>query len=310
MRKSGSVIIALLLAACAGGAEPIDAKKFLSEQDGPKVPTMQESLVESAQNAEKAGDYPKAAQMYQQALEKDKGNKELLLALAESCRRGGDNDNAIVLYNQLLDKDPTSLAAKEGKALAMVAKGDFVSPVAPLSEVMLADPTRWKTLNAFGIILTTQGRHDEAEQYFNLALQAHPDSPAVLNNMGLSQALGGKNDTAIATLTRASELSAAGSVERKRIDLNTALVYASVGKLDDANAVAKQYLSGSALDNNMGMYAHLAKDDTMARDYLNMALTDSKVFYSKAWDNLQDISRGGTAVDTAASADKSSPNQE
>jgi hypothetical protein len=40
----------------------------------------------------------------------------------------------------------------------------------------------------------------------------------------------------------------------------------------------------------MGLYAHLAKDDQMAKSYLNMALTESKTYYGKAWENLEAVS--------------------
>ena len=106
----------------------------------------------------------------------------------------------------------------------------------------------------------------------------------------MAQALNRKFDDAISSLQKASNLT---TTERKRIDLNLALVFASAGKLDDAKTIAMQYLRGAALDNNLGLYAHLAKDDQLARAYLNTALTESKVYYAKAWDNLQDISASG-----------------
>jgi len=289
MQKKIGIAFMLLLAACAGGVGPIDAKKFLSEQPGPNVPSVQDSLTMSAKNAEKSGDYAGAVQLYKQAIDKDKDNNELWLALADSYRRSGATDNAISVYDQLIAKDPKMISAKEGKALALMAKGDYSSPVPLLTEVQQADPSRWKTLNAFGIILATQNQQNKAQDYFTAALQYYPDSPTVLNNKGLSLALSGKYPEAISSLTRASELSKAGTTERKRIDLNTAMVYGAAGRLDDAKAVASNYLSGAELDNNMGLYAHLSKDDSMARSYLNMALTESTVYYAKAWDNLQEI---------------------
>jgi hypothetical protein len=71
--------------------------------------------------------------------------------------------------------------------------------------------------------------------------------------------------------------------------LNLALVYASAGKLPEARKIAEAYLSGPSLNNNLGLYAHLAKDDNLAKSYLNMALTESKTYYGKAWDNLEAI---------------------
>ena len=290
MKKITFALLTLCLSACAGGVDPVDNKKFLNGLDGPNVPTVQETLMDSARNAEKSGNYQQASQIYQQALGKEPDNKDIALALANSYRRNGEYDRAIAMYDLLLAKDAAMLDAREGKALAMMAKGDFETPVKLLQEVVKVDPTRWKSLNALGILACTRQAQGDAQHYFSDALKYHPDSPTILNNIGLSQAINGDYDTAISSLLQASSLSATGSLDRKRIDLNTALVYAIAGKLDEAQAIAEKYFTRAELDNNLGLYAHLANDDQMARSYLNMALTESKVFYQKAWDNLQDLS--------------------
>jgi len=261
--------------------------------------------MESAHNAEKTGDFGQAALMYQQVLEKHPDDKDVMLDLAESYRRSGDSAKAIPVYDMLIAKYPDMTPAKEGKGLALIARDDFDTPVKLFEDVMAKDPTRWKTLNALGILFTTRNMHPEAQQYFAEALKFHPDSPTVLNNMGLSYALSGHYDEALASLSRASALSTSGTVEHKRIDLNMALVYAIDGKLESARDIAQNYLSGSALDNNLGLYAHLARDDQMAKSYLNMALTESKVYYEKAWDNLQNIGDNSTDMESQSPKAKS-----
>jgi Flp pilus assembly protein TadD len=290
MNKYVSLFVLVILTACNGGVNPIDSQGFLSKLDGPKVPSFQDSLMESAAAAEKNNNFKLSAQLYQQILEKNPENAEIKLAFADSLRRSGATDQSIAVYDNILTADSKAISAKEGKALALITKGDFVTPVAMLDEVLAVDKTRWKTLNALGILFTTRNLYDESQQYFTEALKYSPDSPIVLNNKGLSQGLSQRYGTAINTLTRASSLSAPGSKERKRIDLNTALVFAITGRQEEAKALASTYLSGAELNNNLGLYANLANDDQMAKAYLNMALTDSKVFYEKAWDNLQSIS--------------------
>jgi len=305
MHTKYPLLIVLLLSACVGGSQPIDAQKLLSSMQGPKILGVEDTLMESAKNAEKQGDFKQAATFYKQVLEKRGDNMEAGLGLADALRRGGELENAIAVYDGIIAKDPKIIGAKEGKALALIAKGDFDTPTGLLEEVLKTDATRWKTLNALGILFSTRNLQPEAQQYFTEALKYHADSPPILNNLGLSQAMTKKYDEAISTLNKASNLSASGSNERKRIELNTALVYASAGKLDEARATAETHLSGAALNNNLGLYAHLAKDDQMARAYLNMALTESKTYYAKAWDNLQEISinpsSGGAKVTRSVS---------
>jgi Flp pilus assembly protein TadD len=299
MRKLLYLLTLATLGGCVGGAEPIDAQKFLSGLEGPKVPSMEETMLENAKNAEKQGNFKGAGQIYQQLLEKKPGDKNLILALAESTRRQGEYDRAIALYDAVLAQDATMLAAKEGKGLALISKGDFETPGPILEEVMKADGTRWKTLNALGILFTTRGLYSEAQQYFNAALKQNPSNPSVLNNLGLTQALNKQFDTAIGTLNQASALTANESQDRKRIDLNLSLVYAVAGKQEEARAIAEHYFTGPLLSNNLGLYAHLANDDEMAKVYLNMALTDSKTFYERAWDNLQTINSNSMAAPAA-----------
>ncbi|MDX1974989.1 MAG: tetratricopeptide repeat protein [Rickettsiales bacterium] len=298
------VLIALLasLSACKdmGGPGPVDAKKFLSSLDGPKVPTMQDTLLESARAAEAQGNYNQAMVMYSQAAAKYPNNKEVSIMFADSIRRSGEYDRAIVFYDDLLTKDPSLLSAKEGKALAMMAKGDFETPVTLFQEIMAVDATRWKTLNGLGILFTTRGMTADAQKYYDEALKHSPANAAILNNMGLSMALDRKFDQAIDQLKQSVSATTVGGAQRRQVELNLALVYGAAGRLDEARMIAENYFTGPALNNNLGLYAHLSKDDQMAKAYLNMALTESKTFYQKAWDNLQQLGNKGTPVNNTS----------
>ncbi len=291
----------VFLASCSGGpAAVLDGQDFLSKLEGPKVPTVADTMTESAKAAEAQGNFAKAAQIYQQMLQTKPENKDAQFGLADAMRRSGDFDRAIALYDDLIKKDAALIAAKEGKGLALMGKGDFESPTPLFEDVLKTDPKRWKTLNALGILFTTRNLHTEAQQYFKEALKHNPNGVSILNNLGLSQALDRQFEPAAASLLKASSLTGANSLERKRVDMNLALVYAIGGKLDAARDVTAQYYSGAALNNNMGLYAHLAKDDQLARSYLNMALTESKTFYEKAWDNLQSIDTNTSSSATPA----------
>lgn len=280
---------ALLLASCGGGpASVFDGKKFLSElTEGPQVPKIESSLLQTARQYEDRGDYNQAISLYKQLLEKHPENLNVVLGLAESYRKSGRYKDSISLYDQLLAKEKDNIDAKEGKGLALVSLGDFETPGGLFGDVLDKEPNRWKSHNALGILFTTRGMQTEAQQYFAEALKYNPASVTVLNNLGLSQALERDYDSALTSLSAASNAAERESMQRKRVDLNMALVYAIMNRLDDAKLVASNYYSGPELENNMGIYALLANDDEIARAYLNMALSNSKMFYAKAWDNLQ-----------------------
>lgn len=287
--KIFSSVILILLSACEqnGGVMPFKGQDLLSSLDGPKIPTMEDNQREAAKNAEKNDDFAGASQIYQQILEKDPETNDVVQLLADSLRRNGEYDEAISVYDGLLTKDVNNISAKEGKALAFLAKGDFETPTSLFEEVLKVDAKRWKSLNGMGILFVTRGLYPDSKKYFEEAMRQSPANTSVMNNLGLSQALNKQYEPAIDSLLKASAQSTISSLGRKRIDLNLALVYASAGKLDEARKIAEIYLNGPSLNNNLGLYAHLAKDDGLAKSYLNMALTESKTYYGKAWDNLE-----------------------
>ncbi len=291
MRISHSLLLVLLLSACEynGGAMPIDSKNLLSGFEGPKTTSINESQLEAAKNAEKNENFRQSAQIYQQVLEKEPENASVALLLAESFRRSGEYDKAISIYDALLAKAADNIDAKEGKGLALLAKGDFEKPVDLFETVLKADAKRWKSTNGMGVLFVTRGLYPEATQYFEEALKQSPDNASILNNLALAQALVKQYDKAIGTISKALAQAGVSASQRKHIDLNLALIYASYGKLEEARKLAENYLSGALLSNNLGLYAHLARDDGMAKSYLNMALTESKTYYSKAWENLEAI---------------------
>lgn len=311
MRRFYPALLLLALTACDenGGMLPIDGQKLLSSFDGPKITTMQDSQVEAAKAAERNDDFAGAAQIYQQVLEKSPEATDVALLYSDSLRRSGDYDKAIGIYDNILARDSSNLSAKEGKGLALMAKGDFETPTSLFDDVLKADGKRWKSLNGMGILFVTRGLYPESMKYFEEALKQSPTNTSIMNNLGLSQALNKQYDPAIASLTKASGQTSLNSLSRKRIDLNLALVFASAGKLDDARKIAETYLSGPSLNNNLGLYAHLAKDDGLAKSYLNMALTESKTYYSKAWENLESIN-SVTPADNKSAAKEAAAEKE
>ena len=77
MQKAYLVLCAaLLLAGCdkmdsmMGGNKSADNQKILNSLDGPKVPTVQGAMTDTAKNAEAAGDFKQAAVLYRQILDK------------------------------------------------------------------------------------------------------------------------------------------------------------------------------------------------------------------------------------------------
>lgn len=269
------------------------------------------TLDKQANDALAQGDLRRASQFYEQLLGSEKASeddkKRYRTALADCLRRMGENEKALAMFDELVKDDPDNLNAQEGRGLTLMALGKSTDAGRVFSDIMGKDSKRWRTLNALGILFVTKNMVPEAMAYYTEALKYSADNPAVLNNVGLSQAVDKNYPRAIQALEQASRVS--GSTTRRRqIDLNLALVYATSGDVDTAKDIAGKYLQGPSLDNNLGLYAHLAKDDALAKTYLNMALSNSQTFYERAWNNLDIVdSTGGSDEPTPGTAPAAKP---
>ena len=74
---------------------------------------------------------------------------------------------------------------------------------------------------------------------------------------------------------------------------SNAIVYGISGNSEMAKTTAQNFLTEPQLYNNLGVYAELAKKPELARTYLNKALSGAKVYYDKAWENLERVQGGG-----------------
>jgi Flp pilus assembly protein TadD len=92
-----------------------------------------------------------------------------------------------------------------------------------LEQAQSVAATYWDLHATMAVALDTLGRNQEAQAAYGRALELSPDNPAVLNNLGLSQALSGRLDEGIATLTHAGDLPTASAQIRQNLALLLAL---------------------------------------------------------------------------------------
>ncbi len=277
-----------------------DPEKELAKIKGPEIEGVASTLEKSALDAMAKGDVKRAGQFYKQLYDTPKLSPELKarysIGLAEALRRSGDNDQALTMLDKVLDKDPKNVDALESKGLAQLADGRVQDAGRTLEQVMSLDDKRWRTLNALGILFMTKNMVPEAMAYYTEALKYSADNPSVLNNIGLSFSMERRFDKALEALEQASRKASGDQNRKEQIELNTAMVLGISGNLDAARDVAGKYLKGPLLDNNLGVWAHLADNDELARSYLNTALSGSPMHYERAWNNLAVIteqSKGG-----------------
>lgn len=306
----------LALTACGGmdtqtrnwlGTGEKDKGKALNSMPGAELEGVNATLEKQAKVAMEKGDISRAQQFYQQLITSNKGTPEDILrykvAYAETMRRVNNTEDALSAFDEILAEAPDNLDAQEGRGLTLMAMGKSTDAGRVFSDIMEKDAKRWRTLNALGILFVTKNMVPEAMAYYTEALKFSPDNPAVLNNVGLSQAVDKNYPRAIQALEQASRIAKSGE-RRRQIDLNLAMVYGASGDIDTAKEIATKYLQGAALNNNIGLYAHLAKDDELAKTYLNMALNGSNTFYERAWENLDIVDKNTDSTSAPKSKKK------
>lgn len=289
MRKSLLLFtsLSLLLTACDSiNDQDTTPDEVFEMMEGPDVQGINNTIIRLAENAEKQGNYAQAAQNYQQLVDNDNTNTSYAIRYGENLRKSGQPEKALIVFESLLRQSPNNVDALEGKGLALLSMGETDKAGVTLNQVMQLAPNRWRTLNAIGVLFTSKAMYPEAQQYFDTALQNQMNHPAILNNKGLTLAIEGQYVQALETLFAARSF-ARLPIQQTQADLNAALVYAIAGDTEQAGKMAAQHLQGAALQNNLGLYALLAEDKKLAKTHLHMALSDSKTFYEKAWNNLE-----------------------
>src|SRR6185312_6842033 len=118
-----------------------------------------------------------------------------------------------------------------------------------------------RAFSALGVAENLMGNTAAATEAFKHGLALAPEDLDLLNNYGLSQALAGDYDGAIATLHRVATDPRASSRNR----LNLALVLGLAGRSEDAAQVARIDLDEKAVRSNLAYYAELRALSPAAR---------------------------------------------
>lgn len=270
------------------GNQKIDADAEFAKLASPDVLTVEASMERGALDALKNGDYTKASSLYQQLFDRNSTEMRYQLGLAESLRRLGNYEASVKFYDIILEQHPGHVDAFEGKALALMAQGEIEESSKMFQTIIQREPNRWRTHNALGIMFAVKNMLPEAMAYFNEALKYSGDNPSIHNNVGLVLAMQKQYRQAISAMGKGARK--AEGTQREQIELNMALVHGIFGNMVEAKRMAEKHLDPMSLENNLGLYAHLANDDELAKSYLNMALTGTSVYYKRAWENLDIIS--------------------
>lgn len=195
----------------------------------------------------------------------DPKDKATGLRYATVLQMNGRVDQSLAVMRKLAiihSKDREVLAAY-GKALA--GAGQLEPALDAVRRAQTPEYPDWKLQSAEAAILDQLGRPAEARELYRKALEAKPNEPTVLSNLGMSYLLEGDLKTAETYMRSAAEQPGADS----RVRQNLALVVGLQGRFAEAEQIAS---------------AELSPDEAKA----NVAYLRSMLSQQNAWKQLKD----------------------
>ncbi len=202
---------------------------------------------------------------------------EVLLGLGESKR-------ALTQFQSLQSDETYRARAYQGMGLSLMALGDLSAAQSQLDRAVAVDPNLWRSWMALGRVHDGNKDWPEAEAAYAKALVVQPDSPIVVNNIGMSLMLQHRYPEAVQTFERA--LAADPTMEMTRANLRIALAWQ--GQYDEALVGTPNAGRADAL-NNVGYVAMLRGDHESAQKYFSQALEISPTYHERAARNLETL---------------------
>ena len=212
-----------------------------------------QSAVRQADEARAAGNVDNAIPLYDRALQADPEGIEAKLGLGQALLAIGAGDEAAAQFRDVLARHGNDAKARRGLAAALIAMGQPTLAEKQVDLALQANANDYHALNLLGVVLDMQGRHAEAQANYRRGLELAPDDPGLLGNYGLSLAITGQPQAAIALLVPV----ASGRKATPRIRQNLAFAYAMAGDLSNSLQLCRRDMDEFSAQRQLAYYAQL-----------------------------------------------------
>jgi Flp pilus assembly protein TadD len=211
------------------------------------------TVVSKAEEARKAGDFDSAIPLYGRALQADPDGREAKVGLGLAYLSTDAADQAAPLFREVLASRGNDAAARRGLARALIAMGQPTLAERQLDILLRADARDFRALNAMGVVLDMEGRHAEAQARYREGIEVQPDYMPLRNNLGLSLAISGEYQAAIAVLVPLAGVRSGDGRARQ----NLAFAYAMAGDLENALQLSRVDLDESSAQQQLSYFMRL-----------------------------------------------------
>jgi Flp pilus assembly protein TadD len=204
-------------------------------------------------NSEGAAGNPAAAiAFYRQSLQTNPNQPKVEVSLGLALLQTGAPGEAAGTFREVISRFPQDVGALNGLGVALVQLGQPAAALDPLRKALAIAPDA-HSYRTLGVAENLLGQNAQAEADYSRGLALAPDDPSLNNNLGLSMALSGNFNGAIAVLRRA----AAGPNATPQTRQNLALALGLGGRTAEAAQMARADLDEQSVQSNLAYYAVL-----------------------------------------------------
>jgi tetratricopeptide (TPR) repeat protein len=178
------------------------------------------------------GNYDKAVEHFEKALDVQPGSRKTILAYGESLRRAHRPQKAAKVYAKWLDSDPNDAEMRSRYGQVLREAGDLEQSLEEARQLLSMGGSSGENVartvvayNALGLTYYKMGKLDLAETAFRKAADLDAKSAFVWNNLGLVAFDRGHDQEAFLNFQKASEL----DPKYLQARLNKAVVYLDCG---------------------------------------------------------------------------------
>jgi Flp pilus assembly protein TadD len=214
---------------------------------------MYDASVQQADDARRVGNFDAAIPLYGRALQANPKGIEAKLGLGQSFLSVGASSEAAAQFRDVLASREGNVVARRGLAAALINMGQPTLAEEQINLVLQSDSSDYRALNVLGVVLDMQGRHAEAQANYRRAIQLAPDYLAARSNYGLSVAITGPPQEAVAQL--APIATSRGS--DARIRQNLAFAYAMAGDFENALHILRRDIDERSAQRQLYYYMQL-----------------------------------------------------
>jgi superkiller protein 3 len=184
------------------------------------------------------GNYDKAVDDFEKALDVQPGSRKTILAYGESLRRAHRPQKAAKVYAKWLDSDPKDVEMRARYGQVLREAGDLEQALEEARQILSQGGSSGENVaqtvvayNALGLTYYKMGKLDLAETAFRKASDLDAKSAFVWNNLGLVAFERGHDQEAFLNFQKASEL----DPKYLQARLNKASVYLDCGDYKHAH---------------------------------------------------------------------------